>query len=418
MRQALIILTALVGVLLVPVPSFAAPVQTPPANRKCKDPGTPARTLPWHQQTFDPKRIDSLTGGERVRVAVLDSGVEATHPQLKGRVQPGRDLLFPGGGPGDWDCTGHGTAVASIIAGGGEAGMVFRGYAPGVQVLPLVVSEQDPDKGEAPAGTADRIAAAVQAAVADKAQVINIAHAVYEDAPALRDAIKQAVASDIVVVASVGSVSPEQALTGRTPYPAGYPGVIGVGAIGPSGERSTSSPAGPWVDLVAPGEQILAAARGGGYAALQGTSFATPFVSAAAALVRARAPGLSAAAVADRLYATADPTQGGGAGQGYGRGIVDAYRAVAEYPASATAAAVAAVPVYTGEKVDPTRRWQIQVALIAAVATVSAVVIATAAAVWLPRGRRRRWVPGRAASLPTPVPTDSNRRLFDDLEES
>ncbi|GAA3230607.1 S8 family serine peptidase [Dactylosporangium siamense] len=418
MRQALIVFTALVGVLLVPVPSFAAPVQTPPTNRKCKDPGTPARTLPWHQQSFDPRRIDSLTGGEGVRVAVVDSGVDATHPQLKGRVQPGRDLLFPGGGPGDWDCTGHGTAVASIIAGGGEAGMVFRGYARGVQVLPLVVGEQDPDKGEPPAGTADRIAAAVQAAVTDKAQVINISFAVYEDVPALRDAIKQAVASDVVVVASVGSTSPEQALAGRTPYPAAYPGVIGVGSIGPSGERSSSSPVGPWVDLVAPGEQILAATRGGGYAAVQGTGFATPFVSAAAALIRARTPGLPAKAVAERLYATADPSQGSGAGQGYGRGIVDAYRAVAEYPGATAAGSVAAVPVHTGDKVDPTRRWQIQVALIAAAATVSAVLIATAAAVWLPRGRRRRWIPGRAAPLPTPVPADGNRRLFDDLEES
>ena len=224
MRQALVNLAALVVVVLVPAPAFAVPARTPPANRQCKDPGTPAGTLPWHQRTFDPQRTDALTTGEGVRVAVVDSGVDASHPQLKGHVQPGRDLLYPGGGPGNFDCVGHGTAVASIIAGGGEAGSVFRGYARGVQVLPLVVSEQGADKGEGAPGTAAGFAAAIQAAVAERVQVINVSLVLYDDVPAVRAAVAQAVASDIVVVAAVGTVSQDPAQARRTPYPAGYPG--------------------------------------------------------------------------------------------------------------------------------------------------------------------------------------------------
>src|SRR3712207_6732259 len=90
-RRALIVLAVLLGV-LAPGIAVAAPVQAPPANRRCKDPGTAVREVPWHQRAYDPQRIAPLTRGDGVTVAVVDSGVDATHPQLAGRVLPGQDL--------------------------------------------------------------------------------------------------------------------------------------------------------------------------------------------------------------------------------------------------------------------------------------------------------------------------------------
>ena len=119
-RLSAVTLVTVLGGALVSGPALAEQAQRPPAGRKCADPGERIADLPWHQSSLDPAKVNQLSDGRSVTVAVIDSGVDSGHPQLAGRVRPGRDLLFPGGGPGDFDCIGHGTAVASIIAGGGE----------------------------------------------------------------------------------------------------------------------------------------------------------------------------------------------------------------------------------------------------------------------------------------------------------
>ncbi|MBT8226700.1 MAG: S8 family serine peptidase, partial [Dactylosporangium sp.] len=391
MWSTLMMLAALLGPPPISGP-LVAPARVPPADRTCQEPGTPAREIPWHQRSYDPQRIAPLTRGEGITVAVLDSGVDASHPQLAGRVLAGQDLLFGGGGPGNWDCVGHGTAVASLIAGAGDGEGAFRGYAPAAQVLPLVVSERSVDQGEGTAGSAEGFAAAIRAAVAAHAQVINVSLVLDEDHPSLRAAVEQALANDIVVVAAVGHADQDSAVPTRTPYPAGYPGVIGVGSIDMRGARPASSPAGPWVDLVAPGDQVLAATRSSGFTVYQGTSFATPFVSAAAALVLASEPDLSARQVAARLFATADPAAGGLPGgrpsAGYGWGVVNAYRAVSEHQGSATRDAAQPLPVFTSDPVDPVRTRQIRIALTASALIGGLAALAVAAASAVPKGRR------------------------------
>jgi len=223
-------------------------------------PTVPTDGAPWPQRRYAPQRLAGIADGGGITVAVLDSGVDATVAPLRDRVLPGADELD--GGDGRLDCVGHGTAVASIIAAS-ATGTGFVGLAPGARILPVRVTETV-DAGGAPTGRAGSLAGLVTAirwSVAHGARVLNLSLVLYEDAPELREAISDARAHGVVVVAAVGNghVAPAggsgdgSAGGDRTPYPAGYPSVIGVGAIGADGQRSPTSPMGTFVDVVAPG---------------------------------------------------------------------------------------------------------------------------------------------------------------------
>lgn len=307
-------------VLLPATPAHATP--------RCASPPPPGHDAPqpsWAQLRDDRDTLASLADGHGVTVAVVDSGVDASHPQLRGRVVSGIDALD--GGDGRVDCVGHGTAVASLIAGRGEAHAGLRGLAPGATILPVRVSERP--LGDAVEGSRtvspDRLAAAIRGAVDAGARVLNLSLVLYRDDARVRHAIGYAVAHDVVVVAAAGNLH-EQG--DPTPYPAAYDGVLGVGALGPDGLRWPASQVGPYVDLLAPGAEVTAAAAGRGYDTYSGTSFAVPYVAATAALVRQYRPGLSAAQVVARLLATADA--GPGASGGYGQSVLNPYRAVTE----------------------------------------------------------------------------------------
>lgn len=350
--------------------------------------------VPWPVQRFAPDRLASIADGRGVIVAVIDSGVDAGHPALKNHVAAGLDLLDPGNG--QLDCVGHGTAVASIIAGQ-QPGVGFRGLAPGATIMPFRVTEQTVVEGVASgrSGTSAGLATAIRKAVEGKAKVINLSVVLNRNDPDLQAATKYALDNDVVVVAAVGNAYNEG---NPKPYPAGYDGVIGVGAIGPDGQRMGTSQVGDYVDLVAPGGQIVAARTGRGYASWDGTSFATPYVAAAAALVRQYWKNLSAPEVAARLFATADPSPGANNSREYGYGVVNPYRAVTERTATAPPALLAPLPPRTPDPAAQaaaaanarTRAWALG---LGAVGGILAVLVLLGATV-LPRGRRRHWQPG------------------------
>jgi membrane-anchored mycosin MYCP len=278
--------------------------------------------LPWAQQVLDFADVWDLTRGAGVTVAVVDSGVDA-NPQFGDRVTLGPDLAGDDTDDpdpdGDADCVGHGTSVAGIIAAAPVAGVSFTGVAPAARILSIKISDTD----EFPDSVAP---AAIRDAVELGASVINLSLATTADSPALRSAVDFALGSNVVVVAAAGN---DDQQSGVGPfYPAAYPGVLSVGAVGPDGSRASFSDTHTPASVTAPGMNVTSTYPGtfpDSYdPADNGTSFSTAFVSGVVALVRSYYPQLDEAQVVARIEATAD----GAAGPGTGHGLVNPVQAV------------------------------------------------------------------------------------------
>lgn len=366
--------------------------------------------VPWAQQMYDPaNQIWPFSRGAGVTVAVVDAGVDATHAQLQGKVLPGIGYLqgFP---TGTIDCVPHGTGVASIIAGQQIDGVGFAGLAPDATILPVRVSDRTftapGDENLDPAV----LAAGINFAVDNGARVIAVSTVAYADSPELKAAAAKALAAGVVVVAAVGDGqlqgNGDQVPTPFLPYPAAYPGVLGVGAIDQDGLRASGSQVGTYVDLVAPGVDITAAGFGG-HTLLAGTGVAVAFVAATVALMLAE-PGTDLTSLggpqlvnrlSGHLFASADGAVGGRGNLGYGSGAVDPYRALAEVPAGSLPLDIA------GREAPPRDEAAIQLAADRAAAQASSMrnalslsglaLVIFAAAFFVPRARRRRWRAGR-----------------------
>jgi type VII secretion-associated serine protease mycosin len=304
---------------LVAAPAAAAP---PPGTCLAEVKPKQVRTeRPWEDRILDPSRVWGITKGAGVRVGVVDSGVDSDNPHLRGKVFPGFDFVrnVPGG---RFDCAPHGTPVASIIVGAQLEGSGFRGMAPDARIVPARVTETSEIK-EGPAV----IAAGIRYAVDEGVKVLNLSLTVFQDVPELKAAVEYAQEKDVLVVAAAGNQAESN---NPTPYPAAYPGVLGVGSIDINGARAQDSQVGEYVDLVAPGVKVTACAPSAGHELYQGTSFAAPFVAGTAALVRSAWPGLTAPQVAERLIRTASVSRGGARSPEYGTGVVSPYRAVTD----------------------------------------------------------------------------------------
>lgn len=381
------------ALLVAPVPAFAAHVcDTLPG------PSQVAKGTPYEDQLYAPKLLAPLATGAGVRVAVIDSGVDADHPQLRGQVDKGRDFLH-GGPDGRQDCVGHGTGVASLIAAKPADDTGFQGLAPGATIVPIRISEERDTLGKTAGdhGSLADLAAAIDWAAGDgHAQVINLSLVTTEDNTAVRAAVRRALAKGVVIVAAAGNDGGPQD-GNPTPYPASYDGVIGVGAITADGVRASFSQHGDYVDLVAVGENVTVASLGSGHHPEQGTSFAAPLVAATAALIKQRYPGATPAEVTRRLLATADPAPGGEHSDDYGYGLLDPYRAVTETLGPEFPAAPVPVVMHADDPAAlalAVRRDHAQdMALLIAALGAGAVLLIGVAAVIVRRGRRRGWHP-------------------------
>ena len=394
-RQPAAAAAVLLAVLVAPASARAAAVCQ---NTAVPSPVAPA--VPVEDQVYAPKRLAPFATGRGVRVAVIDSGVDAGHPQLRNRVGRGADFLRDDPN-GRQDCVGHGTGVASIIAAQPSTATGFQGLAPDAVIVPIRISEQLEIDGKAVGdrGTPAQFAEAIDfAAGPGNAQVINLSLVMTDDNPLVRAAVERALAAGVVVVAAAGNLGDARG-GNPTPYPAAYDGVIGVGAVNRDGSKASFSQYGPYVDLVAIGEGVTLAALVSGHRVDNGTSFATPFVAATAALIRQRFPGLTPAQVARRLTATADPAPGGPRSAEYGAGLLNPYRAVTETlgpgtrPAAAPATMSGADPALAA--LDRRRARSRDRAVGFAVIGAGAVLLIAAVTVIARRGRRRGWRPAR-----------------------
>ena len=285
----------------------------------------------------------SVTRGANVTIALVDTGVQP-NANLSGRLLTGADFsnlegITTGDGHIDTDSFGHGTGQASLIAGSGKDKKDAEGLAPEASILPVRASDGSSS------GFVFGLAPSIEYAVAQKASVISLALIDSFNDLDVHRAVQDALDHDVVVVAAVGNDGNSQQY-----YPAAWSGVIGVGAVDSSGRVWRKSNTGADVALVAPGVDILRDDNHGRVGYSDGTSEATAYVSAAAALVRSAHPGWSAAEVVAALEETADkPAAMGGAVRDdrYGAGILDVLAAVrlAEPPVVGGAAGGAVAPM-------------------------------------------------------------------------
>lgn len=277
------------------------------------------RQAQWYLRFLEIDRVHKITQGEGVTVAVIDTGVDADHPDLAGAVRPGADFAIRKATPPDGrvDKDGHGTAMAGLIAGRGRGGQGILGIAPKATILPI----RDADFLDSHTAYTDE---AIRWAVDQGAQVISMSFGHHQPGVGLRNAIEYARRKDVVLVAAVGN-KPKDPIIG---YPAAYPGVIAVGGVDQQGQHAPFSVTGPEVDITAPAVSIISTRLNGSYATRNGTSSATAIVAGAAALIRAAHPNLSADEVAYRLTATATDKGPRGRDDQYGYGVLNLHAAL------------------------------------------------------------------------------------------
>jgi subtilisin family serine protease len=288
-------------------------------------------------------------GDQAVVLAVVDTGVVAEHPELQGRLRRGLDTvqLVPGDLPGGVrlledptrpildpeDVVGHGTSCAAIVGAAGERMPPGLAGACGYVAVRVLGAALFPGK-ESPVGVgaiAD-IDCGVKAAIDLGAKVLNLSFGTPESALIgvhelpHQDIVRYAFARGCVLVAASGNSGKEEAFS-----PACLDGVIAIGAAGPDDRPAPFSSRGTHVAVCAPGVDVVSAGLRG-YARVTGTSFASPFAAAVAALLVARAErraySLDARAVRRLICASARPWPGDQSEQGHGSGLLDAHAAL------------------------------------------------------------------------------------------
>lgn len=267
---------------------------------------------------------DVATGGSAI-VAVADSGIDLTHPDLtqnlwQNEAEPLNGLDDDGNGWVDdrfgWsaftrdgqvvDREGHGTRVAGIIAARGDNGLQVTGIAWRARLMALRVLGADGT------GVATDVADGIRYAVAGGARVVNVSLSGAERSQALDDAIAEANAAGVLIVAAAGNGGRDIDADRVFPASSGAPNVITVGAAGEDGTLAPFSNRGrATVDVLAPGEKILSLERGGGVTLVKGTSMATPHVSGVLALMSSARPELTAGELRAALLSGVRPALAG-----------------------------------------------------------------------------------------------------------
>lgn len=289
---------------------------------------------------------DSTLGSRSVRVAVIDFGVDMNHPDLDDNIwtNPGEiagnkidddkngyvddvhgwDFADRDNDPSD--STGHGTAVAGVIAAEASNGIGISGVAPNVTLVPLRACSQG-------CRTSDTIAA-LEYAVNNGIMISNNSYGGVGAVGPEYQAIKEAAARGHIFVTSAGNESASNDDPAKANYPSSYdiPEVLAVAAHTMNDELASFSNFGQAVDIAAPGETIISTARNGQYSWVDGTSLASPFVAGTVALVRSKRPGFSSEEVIAQVLRGRAPLVGGWSGKTSTGRMLSAARALSVKP--------------------------------------------------------------------------------------
>ncbi len=283
-------------------------LSSPTLERK---PAPPKHTIPWGVRQIRAPQVWNRSTGSRVKIGVIDTGVDFLHPDLRSSLAYGINLLNRSAAP--FDDNGHGTHIAGTIAASNTRNGIV-GVAPSASIYPVKAFDHN--------GTAyiSDIILGIDWCVRNRLNIINMSYGMQKRSQSLLEAVRNACRAGIVIVASSGNDGKRASVD----FPARYPQTISVGATTANGKVAPFSNKGKYIDVYAPGDKIYSTWVGGKYNELSGTSMATSHVSGLIALMLSVRPGLSPSEIKHILKKSALPL--GGAGKTSETGEVDAVR--------------------------------------------------------------------------------------------
>jgi subtilisin family serine protease len=303
----------------------------------------PYASQQWDLAKMNVPAANAKSTGSGVTVAVIDTGVDASHPDLAGQVLPGIDIVGGSKTGVSTDPNGHGTHVAGTIAALTGNGVGVASVAPGVKILPVRVLGADGS------GYMSDAATGIVWAADHGANVINMSLGSSAQVTAVTNAISYARSKGVTVVAAAGNARTSGS---PTSWPAADAGVIAVAATDSSDKVASYSNQGSYVDVAAPGSSIISTypVAKGSYVGMSGTSMASPHVAAEAALLKAYNKSLTPDQIEKAIESTAVDLGTAGKDTDYGYGRIDAAAALAAVAPSSsapTAAPTTTVPTTT-----------------------------------------------------------------------
>jgi subtilisin len=279
-----------------------------------------APTIPWNIRQIGADKVQAAHNtGDGVRVAVIDTGIDYLHPDLRDVYAGGYNFVNRTADP--LDDNGHGTHCAGIIAATGSQNGIY-GTAPGISLYSVKVLDSRGD------GYTSDVVQGIYWAKENNMKVASMSLASSYDSQAMHDAVDDATESGVLIVAAAGN-SGEIGGAGETiSYPAKYDGVFAVAAVNRHNRRAWWSGTGYELGVSAPGVHVRSTFPGGEYTILSGTSMATPHVAGVAALVYSAHPDWTTRQVKEKIISTATPL---GNHRLYGAGLINA-TAAADVP--------------------------------------------------------------------------------------
>ena len=282
----------------------------------------------WHLPKIAAPAAWDVATGSGVTIAILDGGVESTHPDLAARIVPGWNFFDNTSNTSD--VTGHGTKVAGVAAAIGNNSLGATGGAWNAKIMPMRITD-----ASGSITYFSTVANALTWAADRGARVANVSFIVSHVA-SVQTAAQYMRSKGGVVVASSGN-------SGAYIAHANTPSIITVGGTTSSDARASWSAYGPIVDVTAPGASIYTTARGGAYGSYSGTSFASPLAASVVALMLSANPSLQPSQVDSILASTSDDLGNVGRDDYFGHGRINAGRAVAAAKAATTSDSTAPV---------------------------------------------------------------------------
>jgi subtilisin family serine protease len=313
-------------------PDYYAHTAAGPASGPADTPNDPAYPLQWHLPVIQaPQAWSITTGSASVPIAVIDSGVDALHPDLATKLLPGWSFLT--NTATITDTVGHGTAVAGVAAAATNNNLGISGVTWGGMVMPLIVVD------DTEYASYSNIAQAIQYAADHGVRIINISAGGPSASTLLQSAVDYAWSKGAVVFAAAMNNASSAAS-----YPAACNHAVAVSATDDTDHLASFSSFGNWVTLAAPGTAILSTSVGGGTQYWYGTSFSTPIAAGVAALALSVNPSLTADALVKLMKQNTDDLGTPGFDSSFGSGRVNAYKTVIAAQKSLTAIAVTVTP--------------------------------------------------------------------------